>query len=154
METIKAIEYPQIRYHITYDEILTFKDLEDLIYLIRVSVNAALQQLGIPRSKSNSLQRIERVEPGSIELVATIIDGINLVVSMASLGVSIVNFINKRKKAEREKDFKGMKNEKKLYYRNDINVNNEEQKNLYIDNSAAYNINIHIHNAGNCDKTK
>ena len=34
MEELKTNEYPQIRYHITYDESLTLKDLEDLINLI------------------------------------------------------------------------------------------------------------------------
>ena len=37
MHKIKTVEYPQIRYHISYDENLTLKDLEDLIGLIRIA---------------------------------------------------------------------------------------------------------------------
>ena len=60
---------PQIRYHISYDKNLSLKDLEDLINLIRISNNDALQEMGISRTKGNDLQRIEKIESGSIDFL-------------------------------------------------------------------------------------
>ena len=78
MEEHKIIECPQIRYHITYDDDLTLKDLEDLINLIRVANNDALQEMGISRAKGNGLQRVEKIQPGSIDIITVL----NVVVSI------------------------------------------------------------------------
>ena len=52
----KVIECPQIRYHISYDENLTFKDLEDLLKIIRMSNNDVFQEMGISRAEENDMQ--------------------------------------------------------------------------------------------------
>ena len=69
MKKSKALECSQVRYHITYDENLTFKDFEDLLHLIRISNNDILHKMGVPRHRANDLQRIEQIEPGSIEII-------------------------------------------------------------------------------------
>ena len=97
METTKITEYPQIRYHITYDESLTLKDLEDLISLIRVSTNAVLEKMGIPRAQANALQKIEKIEPGSIEMIMETLREVLAILGdiagVVGLAGKIVNFI-------------------------------------------------------------
>ena len=151
MEKEKTIECPQIRYHISYDENLTLKDLEDLINLIRISNNDALQEIGISRSKGNDLQRIEKIEPGSIDFI-TVLGVTASVITIADFIWKVIKFIDQRKKNAREKDLTGTRNDKKLYYRNEVIVNNEQQQNFCIDNSSTFTINIHIHNAGEANK--
>ena len=51
---------------------MTPKDLEDLINLIRVAINAALQEMRISRAKANDLQRVEKILPGSIDIVTAL----------------------------------------------------------------------------------
>ena len=69
MDEQRISEYTQIRYHILYDENLTLKDLEDLLHLLRVSNNNLLCEMGFSRAKGNELQKIEKIEPGSINLI-------------------------------------------------------------------------------------
>jgi len=149
MEENKIKEYPQIRYHITYDENLTFKDLEDLLKLIRLSNNDVLQEMGISRAKGNDLQRIEKVESGSIDFV-TALGVISSVVGIVDFAWNIIKYINERKQAEREKDLNGTKKYKKLYYRNEITVGDSKITN--IDSPSIYTINIHIHNKGDINE--
>lgn len=149
MEQNKTNEYPQIRYHITYDENLTFKDLEDLLKLIRLSNNDVLQEMGISRAKGNDLQRIEKVESGSIDFV-TALGVISSVVGIVDFAWNIIKYINERKQAEREKDLNGTKKDKKLYYRNEITVGDSKITN--IDSPSIYTINIHIHNKGDINE--
>jgi hypothetical protein len=151
MEKKRIIESPQIRYHISYDENLTLKDLEDLINLIRISNNDALQEMGISRSKGNDLQRIEKIEPGSIDLI-TVLGVAASVITIADYTWKVIKSINQRKKAEREKDLTGTRSDKKLYQRSEVVINNEKVQNVYIDNASAFTINIHVHNAGEANK--
>lgn len=151
MEETKIIEAPQIRYHITYDENLTLKDLEDLINLIRISNNDALQEMGISRSKGNDLQRIEKIEPGSIDFV-TVLNVVAAAFTIAGYTIHAVNSIIKKIRAEREQDLTGTKRDKKVYYKFPVTINNDDVEMVCFDNSSTYTVNIHIHN--NCDKNE
>lgn len=142
MKTENMIKCPQIRYHITYDESLALKDLEDLLYLIRVSNNDILQEMGISRAKGNDLQRVEKIQPGSIDIVTTI--------NVVAASITIVDFLvkvgkrikNKVKEAK-EKKLEGTKNDKKVYYRNNLIIENAEQVNVI---NNTYEFNIHVDN--------
>ena len=149
MEERKIIEYPQIRYHITYDENLTLKDLEDLINLIRVANNNALQELGISRTKGNDLQIVEKIQPGSIDIV-TVLSVISSAITIGSFVYSAIKAINKKAEEEYNKDLHGTKRDKKLHNRNKISVKNNENSNIYIDNSST--VHIHVHNEGDVRK--
>ena len=143
MEKLKIIECPQIIYHITYDEDLTLKDLEDLIYLIRVANNDALQELGISRVKGNDLQRVEKIQPGSIDIVTML----SLASSVITIGTFIINSIQhiiKKTNEEYNKDLRGTKKDKKVHHRYKITVKNNENSDIYVDNSST--IHIHVHN--------
>ena len=90
MEETRTIECPLIRYHISYDENLTFKDLEDLLHLIRTSNNDVLYKMGISREKGNDLQRIDKITPGSIDLV--------MALSIIASAITIGEFVSNAKK--------------------------------------------------------
>ena len=144
MEENKIIECPQIRYHITYDEDLTLKDLADLINLIRVANNDALQEMGISRAKGNGLQRVEKIQPGSIDIITVL----NVVSSAITMGAFVGNAIKSisKKTEEYNKDLRGIKRDKKVHNRNKITVKNNEKSDINIDNSCT--IHIHVHNDG------
>ena len=99
MEELKTIECPQIRYHITYDEDLTLKDLEDLINLIRVANNDALQEMGISRAKGNDLQRVEKIQPGSIDIV-TVLSVVSSAITIGAFVCNAIKSINKKTEEE------------------------------------------------------
>ena len=138
----KMLKCPEVRYHITYDENLTLKDLEELIKLIRVSNNDVLQEMGISRSKGNDLQRVERIQPGSIDIV-TIISVVSSVITIGEFLFKVGKLIKSKADDERSKDLEGTKSDKKVYYRNKLTIENIEQINI-VDNSRI--LNIHIHN--------
>ena len=143
MEELKTTEHPQIRYHITYDESLTLKDLEDLIGLIRISTNSALEKIGIPRAKANALQKIEKIEPGSIQMIMeTIREVLAIVGDVAGaigLAHSIAIFIRNRIAAKRERTQRTPKEDKKVYEKYEVTVDVEEQS-----NSMVYIVHVRI----------
>ena len=142
MKNEQMIECPQVRYHITYDENLSLKDLEELINLIRVSNNDVLQGMGVSRSKGNDLQRVERIQPGSIDIV-TILSVVSSVITIGEFVFKVGKLIKNKADDERNKELEGTKYDKKVYYRNELTVENIAQVNI-VDNS--YVLNIHIHN--------
>ena len=144
MEELKTIECPQIRYHITYDEDLTLKDLEDLINLIRVANNDVLQEMGISRAKGNGLQRVEKIQPGSIDIV-TVLSVVSSVISIGTFLWSVKDLIINKADAEYDKDLRGTGKDRKVHNKNKITVNIDEHNDIHIDKS--YTMNIHIHNA-------
>ena len=139
----KIVECPQIRYHISYDKNLSLKDLEDLINLIRISNNDALQEMGISRSKGNDLQRIEKIQPGSIDIV-TVLSVVSSVITIGSFVYSSSKAINKNAEEEYNKNLRGTKRDKKLHNRSKITVQNNEDSDIYIDNS--FTVHIHVNN--------
>ena len=143
MKEFKIDECPKIRYHITYYENLTLKDLEDLINLIRVSTNDALQGIGVSRSKGNDLQRIDKVQPGSIDIV-TAVGFISSVITIGGFVRDVINLISKKTEEEHNKDLRGTRKDKKVYNRNKVTVSNSECGDIYIDNSTT--VHIHVHN--------
>ena len=149
MEELKTNEYPQIKYHITYDESLTLKDLEDLINLIRLSNNDALQEMGISRVKGNNLQRVEKIQPGSIDIV-TAIGVVSSAITIGTFVYSAIKSINKKAEEEYNKDLRGTKRDRKVHNRYKITVKNNENSDIYIDNSSA--VHIHVHNEGDIRK--
>ena len=149
MEENKIIECPQIRYHITYDEDLTLKDLEDLINLIRVANNDALQEMGISRAKGNDLQRVEKIQPGSIDIV-TVLSVVSSAITIGAFVCNAIKSINKKTEEEYNKDLRGTKRDKRVHNRNKITVKNNENSEIYIDNSTT--IHIHVHNDGDIRK--
>ena len=144
MEELKTNEHPQIRYHITYDESLTLKDLEDLIGLIRIATNNALEEMGISRAKANALQKIEKIEPGSIQMIMdTIREVISIVGDVASaigLARGIAIFIRNRILAKRERPERNPREDKKVYEKYDVTVEVEERS-----NPTVYIVHIHIY---------
>ena len=142
MKNENLLECPQVRYHITYDENLTLKDLEDLINLIRVSNNDVLQEMGISRSKGNDLQRIEKIQPGSIDIV-TVLSVVSSVITIGEFLIKVGKLIKNKADTERARDLEGTRYDKKVYYRNKLTIANIEQVNI-IDNSYVFN--IHVHN--------
>lgn len=143
MEELKTNEYPQIKYHITYDESLTLKDLEDLINLIRISTNNALEEIGIPRAKANSLQKIEKIEPGSIQMIMEtiqeIIEMVEDIASVIGLARKIGIFIRNRITAKRERSNRNPKEDKKVYEKYEVTVEVEEES-----NPMVYIVHIHV----------
>ena len=146
MDTYKTIDHPEIRYRITYVENLTFKDLEDLINLIRVSNNNAFQQLGVPRAKGNELQRIEKVEHGSIEIVLESIKEILDAIKVAKPLITAINFVHisvehivNKIKLRRERQNRSAKEEKKVYEKNEVTV-----EVVQCSDSAVYVIHINV----------
>ena len=143
MEELKTIECPQIRYHITYDENITLKDLEDLIGLIRIGTNNALEEIGIPRAKANALQKIEKIEPGSIQMIMeTIREVLAIVGDVAGaigLAHSIAIFIRNRIAAKRERTQRTPKEDKKVYEKYEVTVDVEKQS-----NPMVYIVHVHI----------
>lgn len=133
MEETKTIEAPQIRYHITYDKNLTLKDLEDLISLIRISTNNALQEMGVSRAKANELQIIEKIEPGSIEIVMDTIQEVLAIVGDATpvigLASGIVDFIRNRIESRRERMERNPKEDKKVYEKYEVTAEVEKRSN-------------------------
>lgn len=143
MEELKTIEYPQIRYHITYDENLTLKDFEDLIGLIRIATNDALEEMGVPRTKVNSLQKIEKIEPGSIQMIMDTIRGILAIIGdvadVIDLAKDIAIFIRNRIAARRERTQRNPREDKKVFEKHEVTVKVEEQS-----NPMVYIVYIHI----------
>ena len=142
METTRTTEYPQIRYHITYDENLTFKDLEDLIKLIRLSNNDVLQELKISRSVANDLQTIEGVYSGSI----TFFEIIKKIISIGSrcFAERVVNKMYDRMARELEVCKINPKLDKPVYCKKPMIIKMGEQA-ISIDGDFA-EINITIEN--------
>lgn len=143
MNKNKEIECPEIRYHITYDENLTLKELEDIINLIRISTNDALYEMGIPRSKANALQRIEKIEPGSIEIVMETIQEIigiaGDIAGIISLTSGIVISIRNRIISKRDRIDRKPREDKKLYEKYKVIAEIEERA-----NSKIYIVHIHV----------
>ena len=142
MQESKTIECLQIRYHITYDENLTLKDLEDLINLIRISNNDALQEMGISRSKGNDLQRIEKIEPGSIEIIMGILDVISVAEFVFKSGKLIYNKI----KSKRERPNRNPREDRKVYEKYDVSVKVEERPEDRDQNIISYVVNVYVGN--------
>lgn len=138
---MEIIESPKIRFHISFNESLTLKDFEDLIYLIRTSNNEALNKMGISKQKGNSIQKIEEIRPGSIDLVA-VFDVLVDVVSMVSFILTVVNVINKKvKETKAKKENKNLTGhaDTKAYEKCPIKVNH-----VCMDNE--YGVDIHLEN--------
>ena len=142
MEEEKMLEFPEIRYHITYDEKLTFKDLEDLLHLIRISNNDILHKLGFSRPDANDLQRIEKIEPGSIEIVMGIIEAINHIASIVTAIKFIkesIDSIRNKIKLRQERRNRSPKEDKKVYDKYEVTVEIEERQ-----NPMVYVVHIHV----------
>ena len=148
MEDTKIIECPQIRYHITYDNNLTLKDLEDLLKLIRISNNDVLGEIKIPRSEGNNLQKIEAIYPGSIILV-TVLKKI-LSIGINCFAERIIDKIYDRI----EKTVTSCENhptsDKPVYCKYRVELKIGEQAISVENNSPHLSINIKVHN-GNKD---
>lgn len=140
MKDTRIIECPQIRYHISYDEKLTLKDLEDLINLIRISNNDALQEMGISRSKGNDLQKIEKVEAGSIEIIMAIIEALSDIASVVSFVEIAAAIITGKIRARRDRPVRNPREDRKVYEKHDVTIKREGHTN------TALIIHIHIHN--------
>ena len=134
------MDYSRIRYHITYDENLTFKDLEDLINLIRISNNDVLHEMGIPRSKGNELQRIEKVESGSIEIIMAIIEVLSDIVSVGRFVETVTEIIAGKIRDRRDRPVRNPREDRKVYEKHKVTV---EMKG---DANTVMIVHIHIYN--------
>ena len=144
MKNEKMLECPQIRYHITYDNNLTFKDLEDLLKLVRMSNNDIFQEMGISRSEGNDLQKIESIHPGSINIFAILMQILSG--GIGSLTEKIIDKIQSRIKQKIESCEQNPTADKPVYckYRVDVRVNGQT---ISIESNAQIiNIEIEIHN--------
>ena len=148
MKGNKVIEYPQIRYHITYDENLTFKDLEDLLHIIRISNNDFLHEMGVNRHVANDLQKIEQIEPGSIEIIIETIKEIMEVVNDATTVITALRFVQDSVKvilnkirARRDRPNRNPREDRKVYDKCEVIVEVEERQSAFI-----YVVHIHICN--------
>ena len=153
MKREKAKDLQQIRYHISYDESLTFKDMEEMLHLIRISNNDVLQEMGVPRHRANDLQRIERIEPGSIEIILEKIMEMIENISDISTAVSAINFAYKsaklilgKIKERHERPIRNPKEDRKFYDKYEVTVEVEERSAQTNNNTTVYVIHIHICN--------
>lgn len=153
MEENKTIECPQIRYHITYDENLTLKDLEDLLKLIRMSNNDIFQEMGISRAEGNDLQRIAKIEPGSIEMVMDMIREIAEFAGDVAPMVSAIKFVREsaqsiadKIKLRLERPNRNPREDRKIYEKYEVIVEIEERPSFSDDNATIYVVHIHICN--------
>ena len=151
MKKHKKIAYPQIRYHISYDENLKMKDLEDILHLLRIANNNALYEIGISRSKSNDLQRIDQIEPGSINLTTILTEILSTTIS--ALTKKIIEKIEEKIETTKSSCNTHPKLDKPIYckYRVDITVG--EQIILVESDSPIINIEIKVHNAYNINRS-
>ena len=144
MENAKMTECPQVRYHITYDNNLTFKDLEDLLKLVRMSNNDIFQEMGISRSEGNDLQKIENIYPGSINIFAILMQILSG--GIGSLTEKIIDKIQSRIKQKIESCEQNPTADKPVYckYKVDVRVNGHTIS--FESNAQIINIEIEIHN--------
>ena len=153
MKKDKTNVCPQIGYHITYEENLTFKDLEELLHLIRISNNDALREMGVPRHQANELQRIEKIEPGSIEIILEKIMEIIEAVDDAATVISAIEFAQRSVKSifdtirrRRERPAKNPREDRKVYDKHEVIGEVEERPSDSRENCIIYVIHIHICN--------
>ena len=149
----RAIEGSQIRYHITYDENLTFKDLEDLLHLIRISNNDVLHKMGVPKRQVNGLQRIENVDSGSIEIVLEAFEKIIEVINDVATVISAIGFVHEsvkaiinKIKARAERPARNPREDRKVHDKYEIIIEIEERPSNINENATIYVIHIHICN--------
>ena len=105
--------------------------------------------MGISRAKGNDLQRVEKIQPGSIDIV-TVLSVVSSAITIGTFVYNVIKTINKKSEEEYSKDLHGTKRDKKLHNRNKITVKNNQNSNIYIDNSPT--IHIHVHNKGDIRK--
>ena len=147
MGEIKTIEYPQIRYHIIYNENLSLKDLEDLLHLLRISNNDVFYEMGISRAKGNDLQKIEKIEPGSINLITFLKEILSITAS--TLCEKSIDKIRHRIKKARESCDSHPKLDRPIYCKCTVEVESDGQSITVESNAPIVNIKIKIHNAEN-----
>lgn len=144
MKELEATECYQIRYHITYDENLTFKDLEDLLKLIRLSTNDILQEIGVSRSDGNDMQKIASIYPGSINLIAFLKEVISIGTKL--LTEKLVDKIQNRIEEAAESCKRNPKLDKSVCCKHRVKVKFGEQTISVESNAPIINIEIEIHN--------
>ena len=138
------LECPQIRYHITYDQNLTFKDLEDILKLVRISNNDIFQEMGISRSEGNNLQKIESIHPGSISIFAILKKIVSAGIN--NLAEKLVDKIQKRIEQTLESCERNPKLDKSVCCKHRVEVRLGEQRISVESNAQIINIEIEIHN--------
>ena len=136
----------QARFHICYDKAITMKDFEDVINLVRVSNNELLHQHGVSKPKANEMQKIDKVLPGSIEIVLDFskiletVANIETIANIATIGGFIINAVEiiKRKINERRERERTPREDKKVYDKNAVYITIVEQNTveIYINNGA------------------
>lgn len=130
----------QARFHICYDEAITMKDFEDIINLVRVSNNELLHQNGVSKPKANEMQKIDKILPGSIEMVLDVSEILDIVANIATIGAFVLQAaesIRRRINEHREK-VRQPKEDKKVYDKHDVNITIVEHNavNIYINNGG------------------
>ena len=144
MKNEKMLECPQVRYHITYDKNLTFKDLEDLLRLVRMSNNDIFQEMGISRSEGNDLQKIENIYPGSINIFAIL--KMILSAGINNLTEKLIDKIRNRIKQKIELCKQNPTSDKPIYCKYKVDVRVNGQTISVESNAPIINIEIEIHN--------
>ena len=131
----------QARFHICYDEAITMKDFEDVINLVRVSNNELLHQNGVSKHKANEMQKIDKVLPGSIEIVLDVSEILGMVADVVTIGGFIwqaVASIKRKMNEHRERD-RRPREDKKVYDKHAVDITIVEQNtvNIYINNGGV-----------------
>ena len=108
--------------------------------MIRISNNDALQGMGISRVKGNDLQRIEKVEAGSIEIIMAIIDAVSDIVTVGRFVETATEIIADKIKARRNRPVRHPREDRKVYEKHKVTAKTEGNTN------TALIIHIHIHN--------
>ena len=131
----------QARFHICYDKAITMKDFEDVIKLVRVSNNELLHQNGVSKSKANEMQKIDKILPGSIEIVLDVSEILGIVASIATIGGFILQAaeIIKRKLNEHRERERRPREDKKVddKYAVDITIVEQNTVKIYINNGGV-----------------
>lgn len=141
METKKC---PTINYHISYDEDLNLKDLEDLIRLIRISNNSVLNEFGLSKQKGNSIQKVSMIKPGSINILLVLSILAN-VASFTELLDKVIKHIKKKINDKKNKNYgKNTHPDKPIYHKFDIDINCDFE-NCEIDD-LYFNVEFKVHN--------
>ena len=99
--------------------------------------------MGISRAKGNDLQRVEKIQPGSIDIV-TVIGVASSAITIGAFVYNAIKSINKKAEEEYNRDLRGTKRDRKVHNRNKISIKNNENSDIYIDNSST--VHIHVHN--------
>ena len=136
----KLLYKPNLKIRIGYVNNLTFKDVDDLFNLIRLSINDVFSDKGLSKQESNKIQIIDYVQKGSID-INLILNIVSTAVTVASFAVLIMEKIEKRISKKKNIEYTNRNHpDRPVYTKCDIDIN------THVDNNYNVILNLHINN--------